>query len=226
MAFAAVPSSLTAGVTAYITTDLAPIPLLWVVPLAIYLVTFITSFGGHVIRPDHPLARLFPVLALPLAAWHLGGDAPSWVVLALHLLTFALIAALCHGRLADDRPGAEQLTAFYLWVALGGVLGGFINAAVAPAAFRTFTEYPLVLVLASIAVWRPASAGGADILFRWVPIVAAGLWAFTARMPNPTAALAIFAGQLASPQLRHRELRMAIAIVTIVLVGKLWALDR
>jgi hypothetical protein len=226
MALAAVPSSLTAGVTAFITTDLAPVPLLWVVPLAIYLVTFITSFGGHALRPGHPAVRLFPAVALPLAAWHLVGDAPSWVVLALHLISFAVIAALCHGRVADDRPGADRLTAFYLWVALGGVLGGLLNAAVAPAAFRTFTEYPLVLVLASFAVARPASAIGADLFFRWVPIAAGVIWTFGARMPNPTAALAIFAAQLALPQLRHRELRMAVAIVTIVLVGKLWAVDR
>ena len=226
MALAAVPSSLTAGVTAYVTTDLAPIPLLWVVPLAIYLITFITSFGGHVLRPDQPVVRLFPLVALPLAAWHLGGDAPSWVVLVLHLVSFAVIAALCHGRLADDRPGADQLTAFYLWVALGGVAGGLLNAVIAPLAFRTFTEYPLVLVLASIAVWPTASARRADALFRWVPIAAGIIWTLAARMPDPTAALAIFVAQLALPQLRHRELRMAIAIVTVVLVAKLWIVDR
>jgi SAM-dependent methyltransferase len=224
MALAAVPSSLTAGVTAYITTDLAPVPLLWVVPLAIYLITFITSFAGHVMRTDAVAVRLFPALALPLAAWHLGGEAPPWVVLTLHLGTFAIVAALCHGRLADDRPAADRLTAFYLWVAAGGVLGGLLNAVVAPLTFRTFTEYPLVLVLAVLAVRRPAFDRTAVLM--WAPIVTGLVWVVTSRMPNPTAALAIFAASLALPALRRPALRAAAVAIVLVLVARLWGAER
>jgi hypothetical protein len=201
---AAVPSSLMLGTTTYITTDLAAIPLLWVVPLALYLLSFIIVFsripmfvqsaalalftvtascgmawlvwqvadetGRHELRflvlccagaaamaywiwdlRVMDLWHKFMVLALPLlvllvvflvqtrASPHLEHN------IALHLLTLFVACMVCHGELARDRPGPQHLTEFYLWMSIGGSLGGTFNALAAPLLFRTVVEHLLAL---------------------------------------------------------------------------------
>lgn len=143
------PSSLMLGVTTYLTTDVAPMPLLWVVPLAVYLLTFVFAFGQNARLSGRRIRRLLPILMLPLAltiAFKAIG--PLWVLALLHLLTFFVISMVCHGELARSRPAAERLTEFFLWIAVGGVLGGIFNALLAPLAFNHPIEYPLVLVAA------------------------------------------------------------------------------
>jgi hypothetical protein len=150
VALAFVPSSLVLGVTAFLTTDVAPVPLLWVVPLGLYLLTFVVAFSPG--RAGTTLARAgalaLPPLALLLAAvlatepgW------PLWVLLLVHLGASTAVAMSCHGALAADRPPPRHLTAFYGWVALGGAMGGAFNAVVAPLAFDAHVEYPLALLL-------------------------------------------------------------------------------
>ncbi|MEO6418055.1 MAG: fused MFS/spermidine synthase, partial [Polyangiaceae bacterium] len=80
---------------------------------------------------------------------------PAPVIVALHLTTFFLASMVCHGRLANDRPSTEYLTEFFLWLSVGGVLGGLFNGLIAPALFDRLAEYPLVLVLAALA--RPSA---------------------------------------------------------------------
>ena len=157
LALAAVPSSLMLGTTTYLTRDLSPVPLLWVVPLALYLVTLIVAFAPGV-RTDRLVLwsrRLLPGIAI-LVAYTLatGAQRPLFVLAALHLLGLVVAGLLCHARLAADRPPAERLTEYYLWVALGGALGGAFNALVAPVAFPGLVEYPLALVAACLL--RPA----------------------------------------------------------------------
>ncbi len=153
---AALPSSLLLGVTTHVSTDLAPIPLLWVVPLALYLTSFILVFSRWP-EPLHrlvgrvtPVLLLFSVLSLLLEAAE-----PFGLVAALQLGAFFGVCLICHGELARDRPAAEQLTVFYFWLSLGGVTGGLFNALVAPILFHRLglIEYPLVLVL--VATVRP-----------------------------------------------------------------------
>lgn len=152
---AAVPSSLLIGVTTYLQTDLSPMPLLWVAPLGLYLATFILAFGRPDLAPPRVLARILPYAVLPMAVL-LGrsvfqtGLGPSGLFIALHLVVFTVVALLCHVQLAEDRPAARHLTSFYLWVALGGALGGSFNALVAPAVFETILEYPIALVAACL----------------------------------------------------------------------------
>jgi hypothetical protein len=151
MALAFVPSSLLLAVTSYMATDIASFPLLWIVPLSLYLVTFIVAFS----RSSAPLrrfaARLAPMLMAALAIVVAGQvTSPLWLVLGLHLLLFVALALACHGDLADDRPPAARLTEFYFWIALGGMLGGLFNALVAPLVFSSIAEYPIVLVLACV----------------------------------------------------------------------------
>ena len=145
------PSSLLLGVTTYITTDIAAVPLLWVIPLALYLLSFVLVFARRPLL-SHPLmVRLQPFMILPLAVLFLWGlQAEGNLVLPLHLLAFFLTAMVCHGELAQSRPPAANLTEFYLWLSVGGVLGGMFNALVAPLIFKTVVEYPLIIVLACL----------------------------------------------------------------------------
>ncbi len=149
---AALPSSLLLGVTTHVSTDLAPVPLLWVVPLALYLTSFVLVFarwpdGVHrVVGRVTPMLLLFVVLTLLTNAAE-----PLAVVGLLHMLAFFGVCLVCHGELAKDRPPPELLTAFYFWMSLGGVIGGLFNALIAPLVFSSIgmIEYPLALVLAA-----------------------------------------------------------------------------
>jgi hypothetical protein len=146
------PSSLMLGVTQHISSEIAAVPLLWLAPLALYVATFINAFAR---RPPLRLewtVRLQPLLVIALAlVWMLN---IYFSVFALHLLTFLVTALMCHGELARRRPPAARLTEFYLWIALGGALGGAFNALAAPLLFDSIIEYPLAIAL---ACWlRPA----------------------------------------------------------------------
>jgi len=144
-----VPSSLLLAVTSYMSTDVASVPLLWMVPLALYLATFVVAFspaGGALRRLATrflPLAAI--VLTLVLVAQL---NQPAALMIPLHLVVFTIAALACHAELFQDRPDASSLTEFYFWISLGGMLGGLFNALVAPAVFTGIVEYPLVLALA------------------------------------------------------------------------------
>src|SRR5262249_19296192 len=97
------------------------------------------------------LVRFSPLVVLVLViAMLTQATEPIWALVPLHLVTFFVIALVCHGQLAAERPGVAHLTEFYLWLAVGGVLGGLFNALVAPLIFPAVVEYPLILVLACI----------------------------------------------------------------------------
>jgi hypothetical protein len=150
LALAFVPSSLLLGVTSYLSTDLAAVPLLWVVPLALYLLTFVLVFSRSM-RLPYPILGRWLALAVLLCTIILLSQAepqPVWVLIVIHLAMFFLAALVCHGALAADRPDPRHLSEFYLWLALGGVLGGLFNALVAPLVFNSIAEYPLAMVLA------------------------------------------------------------------------------
>ena len=144
-----VPSSLLLGVTTYISTDVAAMPLLWVVPLALYLITFIIVFGRTNREPSRGSAIVHAVLLTILVLvmfWGPGMALRTRVL--LHLGVFATTALVLHGELAASRPAPKYLTEFYLWMALGGALGGVFNAVVAPLLFDSVVEYQLVLMAA------------------------------------------------------------------------------
>lgn len=161
IALAFVPSSLLLGVTTFLTTDVAGVPLLWIVPLVIYLLTFVLVFARRTLVPHALMMRMLPLWVLPLA-WLIAFDTnlPVAIQAPIHLLTFFLAAMVCHGELAQRRPDGRYLTEFYLSMSVGGVLGGLFNALVAPLMFTTVLEYPLALVLA--CALRPARSGGSE----------------------------------------------------------------
>jgi SAM-dependent methyltransferase len=162
-----VPSSVLLGATLFMTTDVAPVPLLWVVPLAIYLLTFIVAFSQRVRIPGRSMGFVLGVLAIGLAAglrFNFFG-VPLWLLVLGHLAVVLAAGLVCHGRLAEDRPPPGHLTEFYLLIALGGVLGGVFNALVAPQLFDSVAEYPLAVILA--CALAPASSRP-DGTRRWI----------------------------------------------------------
>jgi hypothetical protein len=159
LVLAFVPSSLLLGVTSYFSTDIAAIPLLWVVPLSLYLLTFVLVFTPR-LRLPYPLLSRGLALATLLVTIVLLSETepePVWVLILIHLALFFLAALVCHGELAQDRPAPRHLSEFYLWMSLGGVLGGLFNALIAPLVFDRIAEYPLAMVLACLCRPRPAS---------------------------------------------------------------------
>jgi hypothetical protein len=157
---AAVPSSLMLAVTTYVTTDMVSMPLLWVIPLALYLITFIIvfsksvppsfHFGVVLATPVLLLLVVFTQIAEPTGNINLS-NAPEMVQNFMHILpflTFFVVALACHGELARTRPASKHLTTFYLTMSIGGVLGGLFNALIAPLVFNFVAEYPITLVAA------------------------------------------------------------------------------
>ena len=166
------PSSLSLGVTTYITTDIASVPLLWVLPLSIYLLSFVDAFRTRpiLVRVAQYTAPLMGVAALVTYALQSHRFTYGYPV---HLLAFALLAFALHGWLARSKPEASHLTRFYLCLSLGGALGGTLNGLVAPLVFYDALEYPFVLLIASLASFMLLQqGGGAGWLVRQVLLAA------------------------------------------------------
>jgi hypothetical protein len=167
------------GATTHIATDIASVPLLWVLPLALYLLTFILVFARRPLVPHSLMvtAMAFAVLLMPLLS--LGIPLKFWMAVPAHLIVFFIIAMVCHGEMARTRPGAKHLTEFYFWMSLGGVLGGLFNSLVAPLVFTSVIEYPLMLVAACFL--RPAGLASGQRKFNLADCAwLAGLVAATA----------------------------------------------
>ncbi len=146
-----IPSSLMLGVTTYISTDVSSVPLIWIVPLTIYLLTFVFAFARKPWFTSYWLGRVAALLIVTITVTVItGGNDPPYVIVPLHLLMFSAVAMFCHQRLASDRPDSFHLTEFYLCMSIGGVLGGLCNAILAPALFTTIFEYPLMMFLATL----------------------------------------------------------------------------
>ena len=151
-----VPSSLMLGVTTFIATDVASVPLIWIIPLALYLLTFIIAFGNKQFIKLPLTSILFPSALLVLGAFVILSPPISvWVTISLHLLVFFLAALVSHQRLARSRPPVSKLPEYFLWIAVGGVLGGIFNALLAPLLLSTPLEYPAAIILALLV--RPVT---------------------------------------------------------------------
>ncbi len=226
---AAIPSSLMLGVTTYITTDLAAVPLMWVLPLAIYLLTFVLVFAKRCLVPHAMIVKLVPFLVLPMGILFFFRLASlEWLLVPVHLISFFAVAMLCHGELVRRRPGCERLTEFYLLMSVGGVLGGLFNAVVAPQVFTGIVEYPLVMVAACFALPRTAHRATDHRERLWdfgVPaliaaVVAVGL--ASVRMASQTQAawappVLFLAVTLACFSLKARPVRFALSYGVMVL---------
>ncbi len=219
-ALALAPASLLLGVTTHITTDVAAVPLLWIVPLSLYLLSFAIVFARRPLLPHRWMlwAQPYAVVLLVLAIlfqliWSTN--------VAIQLIGFFLIAMVCHGELVRRRPPARYLTEFYLWMAIGGVLGGAFNALAAPELFDSVLEYPLMIALA--CALRPVLDGSGR---RWKPadLLASGLlavgallagWvaiAFLEDPPRPLYVAVLLVASLVAFSFRRRPVRFALGI--------------
>jgi hypothetical protein len=150
IALAFVPSSLMMGVTTALTTDVPAIPLIWVLPLAFYLLSFVLVFAKRPPVSHQSLISMLPTLLLfALFPTLSKSDMPLLILFPLYLLTLFAVALMCHGELAHSRPKVSRLAEFYLWISFGGVLGGIFNALLAPVIFSTVVEFPLALIFAA-----------------------------------------------------------------------------
>ncbi|HSI73758.1 MAG TPA: fused MFS/spermidine synthase [Fimbriimonas sp.] len=235
-----VPSSQFIGVTTYLTTDIAVMPLLWVIPLAIYLLTMVLVFAKRPPIPHRLVIALFPyalVLVVFASVVKVSYTSSPFFLIAnsnalifgIHLFALFISAMLCHGELAKDRPAPGRLTEFFLWMSFGGVLGGVFNALVAPTIFVQVIEYTIILCLVGLAL--PARVKG----WKW-PQVASDLAALVvigggicglillfdgyAMMSAQTyRPLLLLTGCLACLICVARPLRFAMAITGVLLVG-------
>ena len=223
LAFA--PSSLLLGVTTHLTTDVAAVPLLWVLPLTLYLITYIVAFAPRR-RVGHGLVLRAQPYMLVIAFIALQLTSSVWVLYALHLLAFFVLALACHGELVRLRPNADALTEFYVAMGVGGALGGLFNAVIAPIVFVGTYEYGLAIVIACLL--RPAAVTSRisqrilDIAIPACLLVAivapmavadfdsrrADAWAFAA---------VLIVGGLIVSSLKARPLRFGLAVGAVLL---------
>jgi SAM-dependent methyltransferase len=185
-----VPSTMMLSTTTFISTDVAAMPLLWVGPLAIYLLTFVLAFAPTPLVPVRWLSHLLApsLLTSVYFVYWPHGPAGLWVQILVHVCALTLTAFVCHGQLAAERPHPAHLTEYYFWISLGGLLGGVFNTLVAPLVFTGTAEYPMALACA--AFLRPARREAARPTWRGAAattVVAAGAAALALLMPASVA---------------------------------------
>ena len=223
--YSAVPASLLFGVTTFISTDVAPVPLLWVLPLSIYLLTFVIVFASRPLVPHSWMTRAAPHVlvlgALPVF-WNL--RLPGLVGIAANLIVLFVVAMVCHGELARRRPPPSQLTDFFIWVAVGGLAGGVFNALIAPVAFDRVYEYPIVLALAGMLLSTRGKASGFRPFDLVLPLAfGVAIALLTPRLGMPPAPLAVV-GTIVFGTLifsfRERPLRFGLALAAFFVAGQ------
>lgn len=170
IALAFAPSSLLLGVTTQITTDVAAVPLLWVLPLVLYLLTYVITFARRPLLRHHWMVVGQPyVLVMALFLLLPQG---VWLRFLVLLAVFFVTAMVCHGELVRRRPAATHLTEFYFWMSFGGMLGGVFNAIIAPLVFNGVYEFAIALVVACLL--RPGRSVGV-LRNRWLDYIVPAL---------------------------------------------------
>ena len=165
VALAAVPSGLLIAVTAHISTDVAAVPLLWVLPLALYLLTFIIVFARRPIIPHWLVVDVQPLFIIGFIGVVVFEPFKTIIgLIAAHLAVFFVCALMCHGELARRRPAARYLTGFYIWMSVGGMIGGIAAALIAPFVFNWVAEYPILIALAVLC--RPGALLPQNLVLR------------------------------------------------------------
>src|SRR3954470_15480219 len=181
VALAAVPSGLMLSTTTHLTTDIVAVPMLWVLPLALYLLSFVIAFASRRGPADHivTIAPLFLLIAGGFA--FSGGSAQPLFTATLGLLLLLTVAVALHTCMYRLRPEAAHLTAFYLAMAVGGVLGGAFCAILAPSLFDWAYEHPLLIAAAALLVPQAPFIPWAERMpaaLRWGLVLAALVLSF------------------------------------------------
>jgi spermidine synthase len=226
-----VPSSLLLGVTTHLTMDVAAAPLFWVIPLILYLLSFVLAFQRLVPISRRLVAWLQAVLLVALACVFLSGPGEKIIHLfALHLAAFFVTALLCHQELSRLRPAVKNLTEFYLLIALGGALGGIFNALVAPLLFNDIIEYPLMLIVACLLrpghlprINRPWAALGDFfyplVLFLILMILDYYCHIKIADLNDKDLLIIVVIPALAVFSFQRRPVRMGLGLAVLIVIG-------
>lgn len=213
-----VPSALMLAVTTHITTDVASVPLFWVVPLAIYILTFIVAFGRRVLAVPR-LMLIVQGVSLVLAGMTGLEGTKTVAAMLIPLCAFATTAMVCHTDLAARRPEVRHLTGYFLLISVGGAAGGLFNALLAPVLFPLPLEYPLLLVATCLLRPKPSAGSWADtagdVLFPMV-LILAGLMLLSIEPPGSQGEGAQGAGLLGAGWLER------VAIAGLFGVTLLW----
>jgi len=211
---AAVPSGLLIAVTAHISTDVAAAPLLWVLPLSLYLLTWVLVFQSRPLLPHRWMLALQPLaIAGVIILLAVGGEQNLLLTLGGHQLCFFVIAMACHGELARTRPASRYLTGFYVALSFGGMVGGLFAGLIAPFTFSWIAEYPILIALAALC--RPPRDELWPLWIRWY-------WLIIAMVAAATIAPAYSGGSLLSWLDDHR----VWVIGTVAVLAALIALVR
>ncbi len=231
IALSFIPSSMMLAVTSYFSTDIAAVPLLWIVPLSLYLLTLVLAFGSRSQATSVIADRGLPLLVIPIALLMIAqAQMALWLLVPLHLAAFALVSLFHHSELARDRPPPSSLTEFYFWLAFGGMLGAMFNTLAAPLLFKGVVEYPLILVLACLfrkgagtEAERPSLRSLDVIAPLAVGLLTAGLLAIARSFGNDPQ---VIAAVLAPPAFvsfsqSRRPIRFALCLGVMLLAGSL-----
>ena len=234
LALSFVPSSLMLGVTTYITSDVASVPLLWVIPLALYLLTFVLAFTKKQWASAASLNRVMMVAALVVTLiLASGATEPAWALILANLGFFFVAALVCHGQLANDRPPVTHLAEYYLWIAIGGALGSVFNVLVAPIVFTSVLEYPLAIVLACMLLPAEQQAGAKskylDVIYPLGLYVLAVSLAILVTYLRAGSSIVNFFIVLGIPLIiinhffRERPVRLGLGLCAVMLAGVYYA---
>ncbi|MCZ8182137.1 MAG: fused MFS/spermidine synthase [Beijerinckiaceae bacterium] len=169
-----IPSGLLVAVTAHLSTDVAAAPFMWVIPLALFLLTFVLIFRDRPLVPMAAVERMLPILAAGLVLFSYFGARMFLMVFAVQVAFFFAATLVCHARLYAARPAARHLTTFYLWMSFGGVLGGLFCGLIAPVIFDRVIEYPLLVIAAVLALPALGKIGRAAMIRQVVPVLVLG----------------------------------------------------
>jgi hypothetical protein len=216
---AAVPSGLLIAVTAHISTDVAAAPLLWVLPLSLYLLTWVLVFQSRPLLPHWLMLLLQPLaIAGVVVLLAFGGEQNLLLTLGGHQLCFFVIAMACHGELARTRPAAKYLTGFYVALSFGGMVGGLFAGLIAPFAFSWVAEYPILLALAALC--RPPGNERLPRATQWY-------WPLLAALAVALILPVYYAGQMFAWLEDHRVwmiggVGVLAALLAVILNGNRW----
>ena len=217
IALAAVPSGLMLSTTTHLTTDIVAVPLLWVLPLGLYLLSFTVAFAARRGAADI-IGLTAPLLILSIGGLtftDLSRHPAMWALAGLVLLF--VVAVALHAEMYRTRPAAEKLTGFYLAMSVGGVLGGIFCALIAPAVFDWIYEHPLLILAAAALVPQQALFGFLQNLWSGPRRRTA-----TAALVALLLVLAAIAGGLIEfgPDWAPRAALLAISVAAVASVGR------